>query len=64
MTGDFVLPEAAWDAYYRPLEARVDALAAVHGEDNPVIAEHRREIALRGAHAEDYGYAFFVAAAS
>jgi SAM-dependent methyltransferase len=62
VTDDFVLPEAAWDAYYRPLEARVDALAALHGEDHPVIAEHRREIALRRAHPDDYGYAFFVAA--
>ena len=58
--GDFVLPEACWDAYYGPLAARCDALAADPAMAE-AIAETRAEIAVwtecRGA----YGYAFVVA---
>lgn len=61
LIGDFVLQDQAWERYYEPLGARCVALAAEHGADNPVLAEMRREIAIRHAHGGDYGYAFFVA---
>ena len=51
---------AAWEAYYQPLAARVDALRPRHGAD-PVLARGREEIAVWRAHGADYGYAFFVA---
>lgn len=60
--GDFLLPKAAWDAYYDPLEARLVHLQQEHGSDAPALAEAREEIAVRRAHGEDYGYAFFVVA--
>jgi SAM-dependent methyltransferase len=62
--GDFVLPEAAWENYYRPLAARLAALVEAHGAEVPVLAEHAREIALRREHGGEYGYAFFVAEAA
>jgi SAM-dependent methyltransferase len=64
LLGDFVLGEAAWEAYYGPLGARLALLEAEHGADHPVLAEHRREIALRREHGAEYGYAFFVAEAA
>jgi SAM-dependent methyltransferase len=64
LRGDFVLPASAWwDEYYRPLQARMEALAAAQGDD-PVVArvldEHREEIAMYERHGDCYGYAFFV----
>lgn len=59
--GDFLLPEAAWDAYYGPLAARLERVAARVGEAHRAVAEHREEIAVRRAHGGDYGYGFFVA---
>jgi SAM-dependent methyltransferase len=59
--GDFLLSEAAWDAYYAPLAARVESAAAAHGRAHPVVAEHLEELAVRRAHGRDYGYGFFVA---
>lgn len=64
LRGDFVLPISAWwDEYYRPLQARMEALAAARGGD-PVVArvldEHREEIAMHERHGDCYGYAFFV----
>lgn len=61
LLGDFVLPEAAWAAYYGPLGRRVAALEADRGPA-PDFDEVRAEIALRAAHGGDYGYAFFVVA--
>jgi SAM-dependent methyltransferase len=62
--GDFVLPASAWwDEYYRPLRARMEALAAARGDDPAlaqVLDEHRREIAMYERHGDAYGYAFFV----
>lgn len=60
--GDFVLPDAAWQGYYGPLEARRAALVGRYGADEPALAETREEIDLWRAHGRDYGYAFFVAA--
>ncbi|AKF10366.1 class I SAM-dependent methyltransferase [Sandaracinus amylolyticus] len=56
-----VLPERAWDAYYAPLEARCDALAA-DPSMNEAIESARREIALWRATRGEYGYVLFVAA--
>jgi SAM-dependent methyltransferase len=51
------LPASAWQAYYAPVAARMDALA---GDPDPdmqaVIAGFRAEIALWRAHGADYGY--------
>lgn len=62
LVGDFVLSDAAWEAYYEPLARRLAALEALRGADPPVLAAACEEIAVRGAHGADYGYAFFVAA--
>jgi SAM-dependent methyltransferase len=61
LIGWFVLSEAAWEAYFGPLGARVAALAPAHGAEAPALAEAACEIALRRSHGDDYGYAFFVA---
>ena len=54
-------PEAWWDEYYLPLEARMDLLAA---DPDPalaaVIAETRREIELFRRHGDAYGYVFYL----
>jgi SAM-dependent methyltransferase len=60
--GHFALPpEAWWDEYYLPLEARMDLLAA---DPDPalaaVIAETRREIELFRRHGDAYGYVFYL----
>lgn len=57
---DFVLPETCWDAYYGPLAARCDALAADPGM-TAAVAETRAEIAVWTACRGAYGYAFVVA---
>ena len=59
--GDFLLSQAAWEAYYGPLAARVEAVGGGAGATHPVLAEHLEEIAVWRAHGADYGYAFFVA---
>ena len=55
--GTRVLSDAAWNAYYRPLEARIDALAA---EAAPELAEPiagaREEIALWRRYRNTFGY--------
>ncbi|HEU0221055.1 MAG TPA: class I SAM-dependent methyltransferase [Paracoccaceae bacterium] len=58
--GGFLLREAAWDAYYRPLAARERSLREAEG-DNPALAEARAEIALRRRFRHQYGYAMFLA---
>jgi serine/threonine-protein kinase HipA len=54
-------PEAWWDEYYLPLQARMDLLAA---DPDPaltaVIAETRREIDLFRRHGDAYGYVFYL----
>jgi SAM-dependent methyltransferase len=51
------LPDRAWEAYYAPVDARMNALAA---DPDPgmqaVIAGFHAEIALWRAHGADYGY--------
>ncbi|MGH6900006.1 MAG: SAM-dependent methyltransferase [Geminicoccaceae bacterium] len=54
-------PDAWWDEYYTPLEARMDLLAA---DPDPalaaVIAETRREIDLFRRCGHAYGYVFYL----
>ncbi len=61
----FVLPDSAWwDAYYTPLETKLPGLRASYARDPEalsVVAASEREIAMRRAYPEWYGYAFFVA---
>jgi cyclopropane fatty-acyl-phospholipid synthase-like methyltransferase len=60
----FVLPpEAWWEGYYAPLEARAKRLAEqVQGDAalSAVIAQTRKEIALYRAHGQSYGYVFYL----
>jgi serine/threonine-protein kinase HipA len=60
--GHFALPpEAWWDEYYTPLEARMNLLAAdPDPELAAVIAETRREIDLFRRHGDAYGYVFYL----
>lgn len=64
LLGDFVLPEAAWwQHYYRPMEARLQALAAKY-EGDPVAREvldaQQAEIDFFRRYAAYYGYLFLV----
>ncbi|HEX8440921.1 MAG TPA: class I SAM-dependent methyltransferase, partial [Archangium sp.] len=60
----FVLPASAWwDAYYRPLQARIESLRARAQEDAELataIAETEREISLYARHGASYGYVFYL----
>lgn len=57
----FTLPGEAWWAYYRPLLARCDALEPGADPDlAAVIAETRTEAAFYAAHADAYGYVFYI----
>lgn len=61
------LSPSAWQAYYGPLEARMDAIEAEGLDpDIPglaeVIAAHRREIAVWRAHGDSFGYLLCVTA--
>jgi len=61
----FVLPISDWlDAYYAPMEKRLDALREQHAGDKNALAElaiHQREIDVCREHGEDYSYAFIIA---
>lgn len=51
------LPPSAWQAYYGPLEARLDVLAADAGPGLAAeIAAHRREIAVWRSCGDSFGY--------
>ena len=57
-----ILSDAAWEAYFTPIEARIAALSAA-GTDtalDEVIAEQETEIALWRAHRDVFGYALLV----
>lgn len=57
--------DAAWEAYYTPLAARLDALAPGAPDDPDFAAEiahHRREIAVWRAHGDSFGYMLFLLA--
>ena len=55
----YLLPDADWDAYYRPLAARIDELARA-GTDPELLAVVGQEIEIRRDHAGDYGYTGYV----
>jgi len=57
-----LLSDAAWEAYYRPLEARIEALRP--GADDAlgeVLRVTRREIETWREHRNEYGYLLVVA---
>jgi serine/threonine-protein kinase HipA len=60
----FVLPASAWwDAYYRPLQARVESLRERALEDADLataISMTEREISLYARHGASYGYVFYL----
>lgn len=58
----FALGAPAWGAYYGPLAARVEEISTRHDPDHPVLAQARREIAMRQEHGQWYEYRFFVVA--
>ena len=61
--GTMTLGPAAWEAYLRPLEARLDVLEPVAtGALAEAVASHRREIAVWRAHGDSFGYVLFVVA--
>lgn len=66
LLGDFVLPpEAWWDDYYRPMEARIASLRGRYADAPAALAvldACQGEIDLFRSHGDSYGYAFFVAA--
>ncbi|WP_422073780.1 class I SAM-dependent methyltransferase [Tranquillimonas rosea] len=59
-----VLPDAAWETYYRPLETRVQQKRlGASPELRDAIAATEAEIALWRRHRDSFGYAQIVAAA-
>lgn len=63
LASSFVLPPSAWDAYYRPLEARLEGFAETYA-DTPlaleVVEDTRKEIDVRRRYGESFGYVFHV----
>jgi len=55
--------DAWWDAYYAPMEPRIEALLAAHPDDDVaagIAAMARKEIAMFRAYPDAYSYAFFI----
>jgi SAM-dependent methyltransferase len=67
VAGHFTLPDSAWwDDYYTPLEAKLPKLREKYRGDEEalgLIGMTAREIAMRRACPQAYGYEFFVARA-
>jgi SAM-dependent methyltransferase len=66
LLGDFTLPEAAWDDYYRPLEARAKSLTARYADDpiaQGVLRDVAAEIDAYRRYSTYFGYQFFVMSA-
>ena len=64
VVGDFVLPDAAWAAYYEPLQLRVNELRksfAADPERLAIVEEGQQEIDAWRNHGEHFSYAFLVA---
>lgn len=63
LIGHFPLPEAAWWAYYNPMEERIAELRK-KCEDNPlalaVLAECQSEIDIYRDYSDYYGYDFYI----
>jgi len=63
VAGTRMLPEAAWEAYYGPIDARIAALRA-EGPDTElaiVLAEAESEAACWRAHRDEFGYLLVLA---
>lgn len=63
LAGSFVLPPAAWEAYYGPMQARVDVVRARHAGDAAALAEvarHQAEIDAYRAFGDCFSYLFLV----
>jgi SAM-dependent methyltransferase len=56
----FWLPDGAWDAYYLPVERRLDTLQD-DAEMVELVSDFRREIALWRQHGTEYGYYLMIA---
>jgi SAM-dependent methyltransferase len=59
----FTLPERAWWAYYRPLEARLAELRSKHAGDRlalGVLGEAETEVDMYRRYGRSYGYEMFV----
>jgi ubiquinone/menaquinone biosynthesis C-methylase UbiE len=65
VVGYFELPETAWlDEYYAPMEERIGALRATHGDDVEALKlldNHQEEIDQYRKGKRHYGYMFYVA---
>jgi len=56
-----LLAPEAWENYYGPMEARLDALEpGAAGDLAEQIAAHRREIAVWRAHGDSFGYGLWL----
>jgi len=65
ISSETILPDAAWEAYFQPLEARMARLRAgrpVDADLAAAMAEQKDEIALWRRHRRAFGYALIVAA--
>jgi SAM-dependent methyltransferase len=63
LLGHFVLPPAAWEAYYGPIQARIDALRAKYSGDPGRLSElegHQGEIDAYRAFGDCFSYLFLV----
>jgi SAM-dependent methyltransferase len=59
----FTLPDEAWWAYYRPVEARLEKLRSRHAGDPTaleVLDEAQVEVDMYRRHGRSYGYEMFV----
>lgn len=60
--GTRALSDAAWEAYYTPLDARIAALeTGANAELSQVLAEAKEEAACWRAHRDEFGYLLTVA---
>ncbi len=62
--GQFVLPESSWmENYYKPMEARIEALREKYRDNPPALLaldEEQAEIEIYRKYHDAYGYAFAV----
>lgn len=59
VAGTYLLPDVDWDAYYGPLESRLDRMRD-DGVGHDLLDEVGREIGVRREHGADYGYTGYV----
>lgn len=56
----YLLPESDWAEYYGPLAERIGQLRSARPDAAAVLDEVGREIEVRRAHGDDYGYVGYV----